>query len=109
MHLHRHVSRHWGLPTSVFSRWSSSHPAWPLNLTTSQTYRSHFAQQLFLSLAKQGLALDGSNGLWVQLSHGLAGQPGQGADRGQGRVEGRVSGNLGFLPPQSLQASEMQN
>lgn len=70
-----------------------------------QPYRSHFAQQLFLSLAKQGLALDGGNGFRVQLSHGLAGQPGgRGVCEKEGRVEGRVSSNLGFL-----QAFEIQN
>ena len=51
------------------SQWSGLSPA-------PQPYRSHFAQQLVLSLAKQGLTLDGSNGFWVQLSHGLAGQLG---------------------------------
>lgn len=40
-----------------------------------QPYRSYFAQQLFFSLAEQGLALNGCNGFWVQLPHGLASQP----------------------------------
>lgn len=91
-----HVSRQQGLPTSAVFPWSGPFPA-------PRPYRSHFAQQLFLSLAKQGLALDGSNGFWVQLSHGLAGQPG-GRGEKEGRVEARVSSNLGFL-----QVFEIQN
>lgn len=83
-------------PHQQSSPWSGPCPA-------PRPYRSHFAQQLFLSLAKQGLALDGSNGFWVQLSHGLAGQPG-GRGEKEGRVEGRVSSNLGFL-----QVFEIQN
>lgn len=41
-------------------RWFPIGPA-----CTPPTYRSYFAQQLLLSLAEQGLALNGCNGFWV--------------------------------------------
>lgn len=54
---------------------ASMKPYLPQALAPSGSYRSHLVQQLLLSFAEQHLALDGSDGLRVQLAHGLAGQP----------------------------------
>lgn len=72
-HAHLHVCRpqtgQTGLPTLVVFQ-----VAQLVLCPSPQPYRSYFAQQLLFSLAEQGLALNGCNGFWVQLPHGLASQ-----------------------------------
>ena len=45
----------------------------------SGVYRADLCHQGLLRLAEEGLALDGSDGLRVELTHGLPRQPGVGA------------------------------
>lgn len=40
-----------------------------------KSYRSDFREKSFLGLTKQSFTLNGCNGLWMQLSHGLPCQP----------------------------------
>lgn len=62
---------------------------WLITTTTKSerfTYRADLGQQRLLGLTEECLALDGCDGFWVQLTHGLPCQP------------CKTNGNQGVIP-----------